>query len=148
MRLLLDTSVLLGAIEAGMRTTGMLRRFNKPASEFFVSVASLWEIAIKSRLGKLRLTPALESLPDLIVGLGIALLVINEQHVMATISPALKTRDPFDRLLLAQCQIEKLLLVTVDRGLMDHPMAVKCTARPNELSLTGLNGINSRPPLN
>jgi PIN domain nuclease of toxin-antitoxin system len=96
-----------------------------PHSEYHLSAASLWEIAIKSRLGKLRLKPRLNALPELLDSLGIAILAINEHHALAAVEPEPKTRDPFDRMLLAQCQIEGLRLVTMDRSLMSHPLAAK-----------------------
>jgi PIN domain nuclease of toxin-antitoxin system len=127
MRLLLDTHVLLALIEdrlVGLPTAveGLLK---DPDNEHHLSAASLWEIAIKSRLGKLKLTPRLSSLPELLDGLGIRIIAINEHHALASIEPEPATRDPFDRMLLAQCQVEGLRLVTVDRALASHPMAAK-----------------------
>lgn len=127
MRLLLDTHVLLAIL--AQRTDAfapaMRRLLADPTPEFHVSVASLWEIAIKGRLGKLQLTPNLHTLPDLIRSMGVEILVINAHHVLAAVEPEPLTRDPFDRLLLAQCQIERLRLVTVDRALVSHAMAAK-----------------------
>jgi len=127
MRLLLDTHILLALIEKRTDTfaPGVQRLLAEPAGEFHVSVASLWEIAIKSRLGKLQLKPSLKTLPDLILGLGIELVPINEHHALAAVEPEPLTRDPFDRMLLAQCQLEDLRLVTIDRALVAHPMAAK-----------------------
>ena len=127
MRLLLDTHILLAVLENRTKTftLGVQRLLTEPAGEFHVSVASLWEIAIKCRLGKLHLTPPLHTLPELVSALGIELLSINEHHVLAAVQPEPLTRDPFDRLLLAQCQIEGLRLVTIDRALVSHAMAVK-----------------------
>ena len=127
MRLLLDTHVFLALIEKGTGSfdAGVRRLLADPDGEFHMSVASLWEIAIKCRLGKLRLTPALSSLPDLVAGLGIALVPISEHHALATVEPEPETRDPFDRMLLAQCQVEDLRLVTIDRALVTHPLAAK-----------------------
>jgi PIN domain nuclease of toxin-antitoxin system len=127
MRLLLDTHVLLALIEDRLvglpaAVEGLLK---DPDSEYHLSAASLWEIAIKSRLGKLKLTPRLSSLPELLDGLGIRIVAINEHHALASIEPEPATRDPFDRMLLAQCQVEGLRLVTVDRALASHPMAAK-----------------------
>jgi len=124
-RLLLDTHIALGVIEEqtgvfSARTRGLL---NNPESEFFVSVASLWEIAIKYRLGKLRLGVELQALPEELADLQIRVFPINEQHALAEVSPEPVTRDPFDRLLLAQCLVEGLRLVTVDRALVVHPLA-------------------------
>jgi PIN domain nuclease of toxin-antitoxin system len=85
-----------------------------------VSVASLWEIAIKFRLGKLALEV---QLPELVENLGLVLLAIEASHVLAAVDPEPATRDPFDRLLLAQCAVENLHLVTIDRHLTAHPLA-------------------------
>ncbi len=127
MRLLLDTHVVLtimnertGDLPATLR--GVLA---DPDSEFYVSVASLWEIAIKVRLGKLKLSAQLEMLPDLVTSGGLELIPINEHHVIATVQPEPMTRDPFDRLLLAQCSVEGLRLVTVDRALITHSLAIR-----------------------
>jgi PIN domain nuclease of toxin-antitoxin system len=127
MRLLLDTHIILAVLEKQTETfaPGMRRLIVDPAGEFYVSVVSLWEIAIKWRLGKLHLTPRLHLLPELLGDMGIELLAINEHHVLATVEPEPLTRDPFDRLLLAQCQIEGLRLVTIDRALVSHAMAAK-----------------------
>jgi PIN domain nuclease of toxin-antitoxin system len=127
MRLLLDTHILLAVLEKQTETfaPGVRRLIAEPAGEFYVSVVSLWEIAIKWRLGKLHLTPQLRLLPELLGDMGIELLAINEHHVLATVEPEPLTRDPFDRLLLAQCQVEGLRLVTIDRALVSHAMAAK-----------------------
>jgi PIN domain nuclease of toxin-antitoxin system len=85
----------------------------------------LWEIAIKWRLGKLRISGNLELLPAIVTSVGLELISINEHHVLATIQPEPPTRDPFDRLLLAQCSVEDLRLVTVDRALISHELAVR-----------------------
>ncbi len=50
-------------------------------------------------------------------------MAINEHHAIAEVLPEPATRDPFDRLLLAQCLVEGLRLVTVDRALVGHPLA-------------------------
>jgi len=127
MRLLLDTHILLALIERRMAglPVSVQALLGDPHNEHHLSAASLWEIAIKSRLGKLRLRPNLTALPELLSGLGIAIVPINEHHALAAVKPEPKTRDPFDRMLLAQCHIEGLRLVTMDRMLVSHPMAAK-----------------------
>jgi len=127
MRLLLDTHVLIGVIGERSRTlTGGIRRLlEDPAAELHVSVASLWEIAIKSRLDKLTISVGLDALPDLIDSMAMELMPILAGHVLAAVEPEPPTRDPFDRLLLAQCQWEGLRLVTLDGALVDHPLAAK-----------------------
>ncbi len=127
MRLLLDTHILLALIERQMGSlpTTVQELLRDPNHEHHLSAASLWEIAIKSRLGKLRLKPNLSALPELLNGLGIGIIAINEQHALAAVEPEPRTRNPFDRMLLAQCQIEGLRLLTTDGALVSHPMAAK-----------------------
>jgi PIN domain nuclease of toxin-antitoxin system len=130
MRLLLDTHIVLSVVnERTADLPATLRTVLADSeSEFYVSVASLWEIAIKWRLGKLKLSGDLELLPDIVTSGGLELLPINEHHVLATVQPERMTRDPFDRLLLAQCSVEELYLVTVDRALVSHTLAVRLPA--------------------
>ena len=127
MRLLLDTHVLLALIEGRKASlpAGVDALLKDPDNEHHLSAASLWEIAIKWRLGKLRLTPKLSALPELLHDLGIQIVPINEYHALAVVDPEPVTRDPFDRMLLAQCQIENLRLVSLDRSLLKHRLAVK-----------------------
>ena len=127
MRLLLDTHVLLAIVEPGTASLpdSVAALISDERNEHHLSAASLWEIAIKCRLGKLRLTPSLAALPELVLGLGLTIGAINERHAVASVEPEPATRDPFDRMLLAQCQVEGLKLVTIDRALVSHPLAAK-----------------------
>jgi PIN domain nuclease of toxin-antitoxin system len=132
MRLLLDTDIFLALIGrgAGSLPAAVAARLTDGGNEHHLSAASLWEIAIKSRLGKLKLTRELDALPELLGGLGIEVVAIDQRHALASVEPAPTTRDPFDRMLLAQCQVEGLRLVTVDRALVSHPLAVRDSAAP------------------
>ena len=93
--------------------------------EVFVSTASLWEIAIKTRLGKLAPLLPLDEIPAYLVAAGFVFISIEVKHVLTAAQPEPPTRDPFDRLLLAQAQVEGLQLVTIDRALVDHPLAFR-----------------------
>ena len=93
----------------------------------YISTATLWEMAIKYRLGKLAFGDSLENLPTSIAKAGMTILPIDEHHALHTISPEPPTRDPFDRLLLAQCAIERMRLVTIDRALAAHPLSATAT---------------------
>lgn len=126
MRLLLDTHILLALLEGKADLPhGVDALLKDSESEHHLSAASLWEIAIKWRLGKLRLTPKLSTLPELLHDLGIQIVPINERHALAAVDPEPTTHDPFDRMLLAQCQIENLKLLTLDRSLLRHRLAVE-----------------------
>jgi len=76
-----------------------------------VSAASIWEIAIKVGLGKLR---APQELPLRIEKLGFQLLPIRPEHAWRARDLPLHHRDPFDRMLIAQAQVERLPIVTAD----------------------------------
>lgn len=122
--LLLDTHFVISLVEDnGARYGGAWRTIHDPETPVHVSVASLWEIAIKVRLGKLPSKVPLPSLPEALGKLGVVIIEINSDHVLAELDPDPPTRDPFDRLLLAQCQVEGMKLVTIDRKLSAHPLA-------------------------
>ncbi len=125
MRVLLDTHIVLGFLQRSLvrQHPDIVHHLTDPSTIGFVSVASLWETAIKTRLGKLDPGMPLQDIAGYIEVLGLTLLPIHTNHVIAAAEPEPPTRDPFDRLLLAQCQVENLKLVTVDRALRDHPLA-------------------------
>ena len=125
MRVLIDTHIVLGLLRRDLREKFLeiTVRLSDPATIGFVSVASLWEIAIKTRLGRLSPGMPLEDIAGYLDALGIAILPIQTLHVITAADPEPETRDPFDRLLLAQCQTENLLLATVDRALIGHRLA-------------------------
>jgi PIN domain nuclease of toxin-antitoxin system len=125
-RLLLDTQVLIALIEQRPDRLGrqIQAGLSVRDSAFSISVASLWEIAIKTRLGKLGLNVAIDLLPELIAAMRFDLLPILARHVLTKAEPEPSTRDPFDRLLLAQCAVEGMRLVTIDGALAAHPLAL------------------------
>ncbi len=124
MRLLLDTHILIDVLDRRDEVSPtLLSLISDPAHVAAVSVASLWEIAIKTRLGKLPLSSGLDELPALLENLNFRTLPVRVSHVLHEVRPWPKTNDPFDRLLLAQCSFEDMLLVTLDGALIDHPLA-------------------------
>jgi PIN domain nuclease of toxin-antitoxin system len=127
MRLLLDTHIALAIVQREMawRFPAIETLLSNSSAVGLVSVASLWEIAIKTRLGKLAPGLPLAVIPSYLDAGGLDLLQIAVSHVITAADPEPGTRDPFDRLLLAQCQVEGLQLVTIDRALTDHPLALK-----------------------
>ncbi|MFM9864872.1 MAG: type II toxin-antitoxin system VapC family toxin [Micropepsaceae bacterium] len=127
MRVLLDTHILLAVIreETDKLSPSIKRLLDREDTEAFVSVASLWEAAIKWRLGKLPLPSPPARLPELVEDIGLVQVPILASHAVADVVPEPATRDPFDRLLLAQCKVEGLLLLTTDRALVEHPLVVR-----------------------
>ncbi len=87
-----------------------------PRNDVFFSVASAWELAIKTALHRLEVPGPLEKLlPEQLGSNGILVLSVTLAHALAVASLPAHHNDPFDRLLVAQAQIENLRLVTGDR---------------------------------
>jgi PIN domain nuclease of toxin-antitoxin system len=94
----------------------MLSLLENPINDLFLSAASSWEIAIKFALGKLPLPePPGRYVPRRMMASGSRGLAVEHAHALRVAELPAHHRDPFDRLLVAQAQIEKLVLVTVDR---------------------------------
>jgi PIN domain nuclease of toxin-antitoxin system len=125
MNLLLDTHVFLSVIDNRFPPTPdeIAAIVFDRGNEICVSVASIWEIAIKHRLGKLAIGFSLDDSGELLAQAGFALLDIRLAHAIRRLEPLPATRDPFDRLLLAQCAVEGMKLVTLDRNLAGHPLS-------------------------
>jgi len=117
-RVLLDTQVWLWMLAAPERLSEPARALVIATdNELLLSAASAWEIAIKYALGKLRLPEAPGDLiPRLMTRTGITPLPIHHRHALHVASLPARHRDPFDRLLIAQAQIEQLPILTADRS--------------------------------
>ncbi len=125
MKLLLDTHVLLWVLSDSPKLSrGVRSLLSAPANTCWVSAASAWEIAIKASLGKLRLEGPLGSLLEAVEQAGFETLDVTLRHATAVERVALEHGDPFDRLLLAQCEVETLRLLTADRRLGALPQAI------------------------
>ena len=117
MRILLDTQCWLWLTSAPERFRPEWReRVASPDTDLFLSAASAWEIVIKWALGKLSLPigPA-EYIPSRLAATRTASLAVQVSHVLQVASLPPHHRDPFDRLLIAQAQVERLPILTADR---------------------------------
>ena len=116
MRLLLDTHVWLWLQSATRRIDEDVRAIlADPRHELWLSMASVWEIALKFGLGKLDLPEAPEAyLPDRMRRSGVTTLAIEFAHAVRVASLPHHHRDPFDRMLIAQALTEELTIVTAD----------------------------------
>ena len=116
MRLLLDTHVLLWAIAEPARLSKRARRLLEDESnDLLFSAASIWEIQLKRRSGKLTLPAEPGFLQQHILRLGVQeVLSITPDHAYRVLSLSSGHKDPFDCLLAAQCLAEDLPLVTAD----------------------------------
>jgi PIN domain nuclease of toxin-antitoxin system len=117
-RLLLDTHLLLWWLNGDPRLPERaVERVRAPEAEVFVSQASLWEMAIKCSLGRLRVD--LAELERQVPLQGFRWLPIQNAHLLAVaeLESGDEHRDPFDRLLVCQSRVEPLLLLSADHQL-------------------------------
>ncbi len=92
----------------------MVSIIENPDNDLFVSIVSIWELAIKVKLGKLHLPCPVQGIADKLRDRGVNLIPIYEKHAIFAGFLPLHHRDPFDRMLIAQAQLERLTLVTCD----------------------------------
>jgi PIN domain nuclease of toxin-antitoxin system len=113
MKLLLDTQALLWFMTGDERLSSRARRLIEDnESELFFSAASVWEMAIKSSLGRLSLpVPAAEYVAEKIER-GLRVLAVEWTHAAAVEKLPFHHRDPFDRLIIAQAIEENLPIIT------------------------------------
>jgi PIN domain nuclease of toxin-antitoxin system len=109
--MLIDSNALLWFVAGDSKRIGRMLRAQIEAEATTVSVASLWEIAIKVALGKLE---APDDLPAKVEQLGFYLLPVTAEHAWRVRQLPVHHRDPFDRLLIAQAQVERLPIFTAD----------------------------------
>lgn len=115
MRLLLDTHVFLWCVNDDRRLTKAARTLLSGATETYVSSASIWEAAIKAKLGKLDVD--VDALVSSIAGSGFSELPVTARHAAAVAKLPNVHSDPFDRLLIAQALSEPLRFLTADKML-------------------------------
>jgi PIN domain nuclease of toxin-antitoxin system len=118
-RLLLDTHVWLWSISAPDRLSPQVReQLDDPTTELYLSVAAVWEIAIKHAAGKLRYSGSPQTqVPIHIRRSGVATLGITVDHALQAAALPMHHRDPFDRLMLAQAASEQLVFATANARL-------------------------------
>ena len=124
MRLLLDTHSFLWFISGSTNLSPTARTLIEDASnQPLLSIASLWEMAIKLSLGKLSLAQPFEVLiPQQMRLNGIKLLGIEIERTAAVSKLPFHHRDPFDRLLIAQAMVEQMPIVSADTAFDTYPV--------------------------
>ena len=122
-RLLLDTHALLWWLAEPDRLSAKAHAaIQEPDNQVLVSAASAWELATKVRLGKLEIASQLVAgLPDVLASQGFELLPIQFSHGLKAGGYPQLHRDPFDRLLAAQAELEGVTLVSLDPALQAFP---------------------------
>ncbi len=111
-RLLLDTQIFIWAVMDSHRLGPSARKMLNEAEQVYVSAVSIWEIAIKARLGKINADT--QEMLRAISDSGFAELAVSAHHAAGVERLELHHQDPFDRLLVAQAMAEPLRLLTAD----------------------------------
>jgi PIN domain nuclease of toxin-antitoxin system len=115
MRFLLDSHILLWFLEGNKLLTKSRRQIiANSQNDVFVSIASLWETAVKISLGKLTLVQPLADVIKQVAVEDILILPILPVHTLQVLNLPFHHRDPFDRIIIAQSQVENLPVVTDD----------------------------------
>lgn len=112
--LLLDTHTFIWYSESSSKLPAIVRVSIEDADQVYVSIASLWEIAIKVSLGKLALQADYTTLESGLLSAGLTLLPISFADTVRVISLPFHYRDPFDRILVAQAMNLNCPLVSQD----------------------------------
>ena len=125
MRILLDTHTFIWFLE-GDRTIPPSSRelIEDRTNQCFISSVSLWEMTVKSSLGKLEMSIDLNQLSQLLTDLDIELLPIRIEHLSTLATLPFHHRDPFDRLIIAQAISESKTLISNDNQFEKYPVSL------------------------
>jgi PIN domain nuclease of toxin-antitoxin system len=123
-RLLIDTHILLWTANADARLEQTaIDLIENPETELLLSMASVWEMAIKINLGKLQLGKPLKDFMEETTRLyNVELLPIQLEHLIPIESLPQYHRDPFDRLLIAQAMVENIPILSQDTAFHQYPI--------------------------
>lgn len=114
---LLDTHAFLWFLSGDARMSSISRGIiSDPKNRCFISIASIWEMAIKIKIGKLDLSFDLSEVVTHLSRNSIEVLPITFEHILETMKLDDHHRDPFDRLIIAQARCESITIITKDEN--------------------------------
>lgn len=113
--MILDTHALIWFINGDQQLPGKsIQLIQNLENKCFISIASIWEIAIKLSLGKLELYGGFDEISKIITRYEFELLPVTFNHIQTLLTLDYHHRDPFDRIIISQGISEKLVIVTKD----------------------------------
>jgi PIN domain nuclease of toxin-antitoxin system len=125
MKVLLDTQALLWFQSADSKLSDKARKIiDNSDNSCFVSIVSLWEMAIKVNLNKLNIDIGFDAFPEYLIAENFKILDIKPLHLKGLSKLYAHHKDPFDRLLIAQAITENLAIVSADRHFASYPVKV------------------------
>jgi PIN domain nuclease of toxin-antitoxin system len=119
---LIDTQSFIWFFENNSRLSASVRLYMEKRNRLVVSVASFWEITIKTSLGKLIIPEKIEGFMDKALANGFKILPIEREHLIVLSNLELIHRDPFDRIIIAQAIAEGMPLVSSDDVFKLYPV--------------------------
>ena len=126
MKLLLDTHILLWAAQGSEQLSSKAKTLiEDPENQLYFSAASLWEIAIKNKLGRADFKVDLAVLRRNLLDNGFEEIAINSAHAIGVDALPNIHKDPFDRMLIAQTAVEGITLMTADSLVAEYPVAIE-----------------------
>ena len=121
MRYLLDTHVFLWYFDGSDKLSETAKNILDDADiQKYISVASLWEFAIKFGIGKIKFEGGLEQLWNIVMKNGFHILPIDQPHIKGVIGLPFIHRDPFDRLLIAIAKAENMTILSADENIRKY----------------------------
>lgn len=121
MNYLIDTHILLWYMVGDKRIDdGIQAKIEQDSNTIFLSNASLWEIAIKVGIGKLKLKGSLIDLRNYLNQIGIKVLEFDFEDLDALLKPPFHHQDPFDRIIIAQAKTKSLEIITNDHQMQKY----------------------------
>ncbi len=125
MRILIDTHILIWHLEGDAQLSPASRLLiSDPTNSTFVSIASLWEIAIKTSRGKLSLSRPIDEIFAEINRSTVSILSIELDHALKVSSLPFHHKDPFDRLIIAQAIVDDISVISTDRNFLDYEVTL------------------------
>lgn len=125
MRYLIDTHILIWLMlepkKLSTRATAILKNIN---NTLYISKISLWEIAIKTKIGKLDIKIEFKEIFNILKKHDLILMSLENEHIIQTLNLPMHHRDPFDRMLIAQAQIENLTIITNDGSFVKYEVDI------------------------
>jgi PIN domain nuclease of toxin-antitoxin system len=123
-KILLDTHAFLWYLMADSQLSAAARTLIADVrNQLFLSMTSLWEMAIKLSIGKLTLpAPFVPLIPQQLQQMKVAVLPVKLEHVAAVVALPFHHKDPFDRMLVARCQVAQLPLLSADAVFDQSPV--------------------------
>jgi PIN domain nuclease of toxin-antitoxin system len=125
MKYLIDTNALIWFMNGDESiSVPILNKIKNESNDCYVSIASIWEIAIKCNIGKLKLNLDFNKIAGFLFDNDLAILPIEFNHLQMLLNLELFHRDPFDRIIIAQGISQNLTILTSDKQFKNYP--VKC----------------------